>query len=424
MTSAHPEADGQLKERMALVGTLLGCYRIIELIGEGGMGAVYKARNNALNREVALKLIAPVYAGNPRLIKRFYREAHAAAQMTHPNIVAIHNIGQVREFHFIEMEYVAGETLGGIIERQAPMPPGAALPVLKQIARAVAAAHSHRIIHRDIKPDNVIVTADGIVKVADFGLAKCLDEEGRGTTSASTNLGTPLFMAPERFDAVNEDPRSDLYSIGVVAYLMLTRQYPCSGASVIEIMRSHKRISPRPIRELNPGVTPALSAVVHKLLEKRLEDRFADAKSFLQALTAASAPGAGPGKGKMRKAVLEDTLLLKRFVIEFIAGPLEGHRICISTTAPVTIGRGKDMDVQVDDLHLSKRHARLSVSSGRLKVEDLRSRHGVWLKGKRVSAAFVAPGDTLRMAQSLLRVAKSSAPAEGQPPGRSSRAAP
>ena len=219
---------------------------------------------------------------------------------------------------------------------------------------------------------------------------------------------------------------------------MLTNRPPYIGASVVEIMRRHKRDFPPPIRGLNPGVPPALSVVVHKLLEKRPEDRFADAKSLLDALTAASAPSveargdrrvtvpapmppaavpveararaAGPRKGKSGKAVLEDTILLKRFVIEFIAGPLEGHRICISTTAPVTIGRSKDVDVRVDDPQLSKRHARLSVSAGRLKVEDLGSRHGVWLKGERVRASFVAPGDKLRMAKSLLRVVEPSAP--------------
>ena len=186
-------------------------------------------------------------------------------------------------------------------------------------------------------------------------------------------------MAPERFEGVNEDPRSDLFSIGVVAYFMLTNRPPYIGASVVEIMRRHKRDFPPPIRGLNPGVPPALSVVVHKLLEKRPEDRFADAKSLLDALTAASAPSveargdrrvtvpapmppaavpveararaAGHAKGKVARQFLKDTILLKRFVIEFATGtgPLEGHRICISTTAPVTIGRSKDVDVRVGE---------------------------------------------------------------------------
>jgi serine/threonine protein kinase len=207
---------------------------ILELIGQGGMGAVYKARQPALDRFVALKILPPRVRDDPGFAERFTREARALARLSHPNIVAVHDFGQAGGFPYFIMEYVDGLNLRQV-ERARRLTPREALQVIPQICEALQFAHDEGIIHRDIKPENILMDKRGRVKIADFGLAKLLgrDHPAEAITEAGHVMGTPHYMAPEQIEhPLDVDHRADIYSLGVVFYEMLTGELPLGKFSV------------------------------------------------------------------------------------------------------------------------------------------------------------------------------------------------
>ena len=265
-----------------MIGSILSNrYEIVEKIGDGGMALVYSAKDTLLNRLVAVKILREQYANDSEFIDRFYREAQAAASLSHPNVVTVYDVGTVEKTPFIVMEYVHGQNLSEIIKEQGQLNPADVVKVSIQICSALAHAHRHNIVHRDIKPHNILITKDGQVKVTDFGIAAI---SSMSITQTGVVLGSVLYFSPEQARGNKVDHLSDLYSLGVVMYEMLCGRVPFRAETPISIALKHIQDQPVPPTRVNPRVPPQLEKIVLKLLAKRPEERFQSALELSTAL--------------------------------------------------------------------------------------------------------------------------------------------
>jgi serine/threonine protein kinase len=272
---------------------VLGQYSLLELLGEGGMGRVYKARHRGLDRVVALKVIRGGRLADPEVVSRFRREVRTVARLSHPNIVHAYDAESVGDTHFLVMEYVAGTDLQALVERNGPPPPWVACAYVRQAALGLEHASRHGVVHRDIKPSNLLVTADGpTVKILDMGLALLNRADGHEPTTLEltrhglgTVLGTLDYLAPEQgLDPHAVDVRADLYALGCTLHYLLTGRVPFPGGTVLEKLFRHCWEKPRPVEQLRPGVSPELGAVVRKLMAKHPEDRYQTPAEAAEAL--------------------------------------------------------------------------------------------------------------------------------------------
>ena len=268
-----------------LQATTLGEFEILTELGRGGMAAVYLARDLALNRRVAIKVMAPGVLHGPGMVERFRQEAVTVANLQHAHIVSIHAVRQLEDLHFFVMQFVPGRTVEGLLREFGALPIPVVRAWLFQIGSALGYAHRRGVIHRDIKPGNILLNADGEAIVTDFGIAKVA--EGPSHTQTGSVVGTPVYMSPEQCYARELTGASDQYSLGVVAYEMLAGKPPFSGAS-FALMRAHTDETPPPIRDVRPDVPPAMEAAVLRMLAKKPEERFATLGEALVSL------GAGP----------------------------------------------------------------------------------------------------------------------------------
>jgi len=257
-------------------------YRLLAIIGEGGMATVYQAQDVLLGRTVAVKVLHERRANDEAFLARFYREAQAAANLDHPNIVSVYDIGQDGNRHYIVMEYVKGRNLKELILEGAPFPIERALTIAIWVCTAVGAAHKAGLIHCDVKPQNILVAPDGRLKVTDFGIARAL-ASAPGVEGGDV-WGTPDYLSPEQAAGEHLGPPSDVYSIGVVMYEMLTGRLPFQAESGIALAFKHLREEPPPINELNPRVPPGLARIVHKALAKEPSARYRTASQLAQIL--------------------------------------------------------------------------------------------------------------------------------------------
>jgi serine/threonine-protein kinase len=270
-----------------------GRYELLEVLGRGGMGVVYRANDRVLERVVAVKVLPVDRAENPILVTRFEREARAAAALNHPNIVGVFDSGRDQDLRYIVMEYVDGENLAQLLRRRGPLPPHEVVEIGAHVASALAAAHQAGIVHRDIKPANVMISASGTVKVLDFGIARAA--ESTSLTQAATVLGSAPYLAPEVSQGQPADARSDIYSLGCVLYEMLTGRPPFTGDLPAAVMNQHITASPRPIRELRPDVPAPLDGLILAMLAKEPSARPQSAGEVAQRLPASldeTVPGA------------------------------------------------------------------------------------------------------------------------------------
>ena len=281
---------------------LLGSYVLLERLGEGGMGAVFKARNWKLGRVVALKVIRKERLATPNVVRRFQREILAAAQLNHPNVIRAFDADEVRGTHFFAMEYVEGADLARLVRERGPLSVARACDYVRQAALGLQHAHERGLVHRDIKPGNLFLTREGVIKVLDLGLAR-LGEHAEGADSRSTLtqegvvVGTLDYIAPEQaMDAHGADIRADLYSLGCTLYLLLTGRVPFPGRNTAEKLLRHQMEVPPPVDQLRPEVAPAVAAVVARLMAKRPGDRY-QTPAELAAALAGLAGGAGPPSG-------------------------------------------------------------------------------------------------------------------------------
>jgi serine/threonine protein kinase len=254
-------------------------YELEEVVGTGGMSTVYRAHDQLLERYVALKVLHPHYAGDEEYVERFRREARSVAQLSHPHIVTVIDRGEDDGQQFIVFEYVDGENLKQLVERTGPLPTRRAIELAIEIADALAFAHDHGLIHRDVKPQNVLLTPDGDAKVTDFGIARSFEVE-HGMTQTGTVLGTSNYLSPEQAGGKPTSPATDVYSLGVVVYELLTGDVPFPGENFVAIAMKHINDPPPDLLERRPDVPLRLAAVVDRALEKDPERRFASMAEF------------------------------------------------------------------------------------------------------------------------------------------------
>src|SRR5216117_2705041 len=255
---------------MAVSDTLLntlfdGRYRIVRKLGTGGMANVYLAEDEVLGRRVAIKILNDRHAGDDQFVERFRREAKNAASLSHPNIVSIYDRGEAEGTYYIAMEYLSGRSLKELIVGRGPTPIRIAIDYTRQILAALGFAHRNSIVHRDIKPHNIVVGGDGRLKVTDFGIARSGASQ---MTEVGSIVGTAQYLSPEQARGAPVDPRSDLYSLGIVLYEMLTGKVPFTGETPVEIAMKHLSQVPEPPSKLRENVPHDLDAVVMRALAK------------------------------------------------------------------------------------------------------------------------------------------------------------
>jgi serine/threonine protein kinase/tetratricopeptide (TPR) repeat protein len=264
------------KEELTTGSTFARRYQIIEELGKGGMGKVYRALDKELNEEIALKLIKPEIAQHKKSIERFKSEIRLARKVSHKNIGRVHELMEEKGVRFITMEYVPGEDLKSFIRRSGQLAVGTTIRIAKQVCEGLAEAHKMGIVHRDLKPNNIIIDKEGNARIMDFGIARSLMT--KGITDKGVMIGTPEYMSPEQVEGKEVDPRSDIYSLGIILYEMLTGQVPFEGDTPFTIGVKHKSEPPRPPKELNEQIPDELNRVILKCLEKDKADRYQSAE--------------------------------------------------------------------------------------------------------------------------------------------------
>lgn len=263
---------------------LAGRYELIEKIGDGGMAIVYKAKDRLLKRFIAVKILKPEFVQDIKFVENFRKESHAAASLSHPNIVSIYDVGQEGNINYIVMELVSGKTLNELIKEEAPMDYRKAADITKQVASGLSAAHKKGIVHRDVKPHNILMTEDGIAKITDFGIAKAVTNTTIVDSGKDNVMGSVHYFSPEQAKGANVDEKSDIYSLGIVLYEMLTGKVPFDGDNpvTIALMQINEPVTPPSV--FNHNVPPGLERIVMKAVEKQPKDRFASADEMIEAL--------------------------------------------------------------------------------------------------------------------------------------------
>jgi eukaryotic-like serine/threonine-protein kinase len=271
---------------VSMVGELIANrYELQELAGSGGMSSVYRAYDRLLERQVAIKVLHEEYSKDPEYVERFRREAQAIARLSHPNIVTVIDRGEHEGRQYIVFEHVAGENLKEAVQRLGPLPVGRALALAHQAARGLAFAHQHGVVHRDVKPHNVLIDAEGTAKVTDFGIARSLGRED-GITETGTVLGTSDYLAPEQAAGQRVDACSDQYSLGALLYELLAGEVPYPAPNAVTAAMRHLNDPVPSIRSVRPEISPRVDAVVRRAMAKRPEDRYPTTDALIGALEA------------------------------------------------------------------------------------------------------------------------------------------
>ena len=284
---------------------LAGRYELIGKIGEGGMAVVFRAKDRLLSRNVAIKILRPEFTSDNMFVDSFRRESQLAASIVDPNIVNVYDVGREGNIYYIVMELVEGEPLSEIIKREAPLDPRRAASITRQIAMALSTAHKHQLIHRDVKPHNVLISAGDVAKISDFGIAqKIVPEEADTQVKKQTVMGSIHYFSPEQARGAYVDERSDIYSLGIVLYEMLTGQVPFDGETPVDVALKHMNQPMTPPSKINPDIPQDLEDIVMKATAKLQKDRYSSADEMITDLSFVKfSRQAGQGK----KAETEET---------------------------------------------------------------------------------------------------------------------
>ncbi len=265
-----------------MIGSHLGSYEILEEVGAGGMGRVFKAHQRALDRIVAVKVLLPQFANDEVFVERFLREARSIATLEHPGIVTVYDVGESEGTYYFAMQFLVGRTLDQVISERGPLSAAEAAPILRQVAEALGHAHAAGILHRDVKPGNIFITDKGRVVLTDFGIAWAASQTR--LTMADTSLGSPGYMAPEQVEGKPLDQRSDLYSLGIVFFEMLTGQTPYQGDSAVSVAYQHVQAPVPSVCQINSAVPPEADAITQRLMSKHPDERHDDAAELIEDL--------------------------------------------------------------------------------------------------------------------------------------------
>lgn len=441
-----------------LVGQCIDRYQVQSLLGEGGMGAVYKAYDPRLGRDVAIKLMHSYYASQPEFQQRFLQEARTAAHLDHPGIVKVHNSGQASGMLYIVMEYIPGDNLRKMLDRLKAAGQEILIEeagrLVSQVCLAIDYAHRLGVLYRDIKPDNIMIKNESYVGLpyrpvlTDLGLAKLL--EGIPITQEGDALGTPAYMSPEQALGKATDVRSDVYSLGILLYELTVGRLPFEVKSLAEAIRYHTREAPPSPRFLRPDLPVALEGVIFKALQKDPARRYPDAGSMsadidkaLPPVILEQAPAADTGQGVVSlitqyKPASSDALgpsIAKEFPappanlaydrIQILSADRALRTVLVKSSALV-IGRDADSDIVLEDISVSRHHARLEFDGSQYRVTDLKSTNGVFQEGAKLLPGIPeiwTHGKTLRIGDHWLRLERSAQPyqreedEEGKSPG-------
>ncbi len=275
-----------IKESKAVTTKIPG-YKVLGKIGAGAMAFVYKARQLSLNRIVAIKVLPKRFTENPEYVKRFYKEGQAAGKLNHPNIVQAIDVGEAGGYHYFVMEFVQGKTIADDITKAGPFPEAEALDIIIQVANALKHAHGLGLIHRDVKPKNIMINQHGVVKLADMGLARETTDIETAQSEAGKAYGTPYYIAPEQIRGkIDLDGRADIYGLGATLYHMCTGQVPFMAEDSSEVMRKHLREKLVPPDHINTSLSGGVSEVIEIMMAKKKEDRYKNVEELLLDLEA------------------------------------------------------------------------------------------------------------------------------------------
>jgi serine/threonine protein kinase len=353
-----------------LTGKAWGRFQILEERGRGGMAVVYKAYDGILQRTVALKVLLPLLAANKEFTQRFRREAITAANLRHPNIVVIFDVGAHEQFQYIVMEYLKGPTLQREIQEIGPLPAARVLRILGQLAGALDYAHEQRLVHRDVKPANIIVGACDHVTLTDFGLVKAA--RGSKITSEGAAMGTLRYMSPEQAMGRELDSRADVYSLGVVVYEMLVGETPFTGTTPYETLHCLIYKPPPPLTQRDPRIAPGVEGAVFRALSKEPDARYRTAGEFAQEIARAAGPGSG-----VDMAITTGTLRREAILLLVTT---DGRKFPVDRRG-ATIGRDAGNDVVLPYRQVSRRHAQIQCSQADCTVMDMGSTNGTFVNG-------------------------------------------
>ena len=368
----------QVSLREPAQGTVYaGRYEVIEELGRGGMGKVYKVLDKEIQEEVALKLLNPEIASDEKTIERFRNELKYARRITHRNVCRMHDINRENDTYFITMEYVPGEDLKTVIRRTGSLPEGEAVPIAAQVCEGLTEAHRLGVVHRDLKPQNIMIDRDGNVRIMDFGIARSL--VAKGVTEAGMIIGTPDYMSPEQVEGMEADARSDIYALGAALYEMVTGRVPFEGDTALIIAMKHKAEIPLSPKEINPQLSEELTTVILKCLEKDKEKRYQTTEELLaelKCLEEGLPTAAGALKPKIPAFLIEgaEEVRLKRPV--FVACGQELEKLGRSLEAALSnkgrvifvtgeAGSGKTALVQEFAQRVQEAYPELIVASGK-----------------------------------------------------------
>jgi serine/threonine-protein kinase len=282
-----------------LHAALTGKYELLGRLGQGGMGEVYLARDLALGRRVAIKVMLPEHVTNPETAERFRREARIVASLNHPNIIPVYAVHETDDLAYFVMRYVEGRTLASILQHGGRVPPPIVQAVLGQVGRGLAYAHRRGVVHRDIKPANIMIDEDGWVLIADFGIAKVRGSQD--LTLAGTTIGTPTYMSPEQCSDHDVTPASDQYALGIMAYEMLSGRAPFRGTTIASIVKQQLYDPPPPLREVYPGCPPELARAVTRMIAKQPKARWPSVEEAVR-----QANGTVPVDGESVRAAIAE----------------------------------------------------------------------------------------------------------------------
>ena len=287
---------------------LLSKYDLEGRIGQGGMGIVYKARQRSMDRTVALKILAPKFNSKPNFIDQFIREARAAGALNHPNIIQVHDVGTENGVHYFSMEYIDGPTCLHVLRNQGKLSPGQSLEIIRQTAKALDYAHEHKLIHRDIKPDNIMLANGDTVKLADLGISKTFDEIEQDDSKKI--VGTPHYIAPEAAKGNKIDHRVDIYSLGATFYHILSGKTPYQGNAPTDILKQLLKDDPTPIQELEPDTPDSVAELLERMMHKDPNERYGSAMDLMKDIEKVQ----GSGDVETNKPGDGETIILRRLV--------------------------------------------------------------------------------------------------------------
>ncbi|HET91180.1 MAG TPA: FHA domain-containing protein [Chloroflexi bacterium] len=397
-------------------GQIIGSYQIGEEVGQGGMATVYRAYQTQLERWVAIKIMHTAQASGTEFLTRFRREARAVAALRHPNILNIYDYGEERGIAYIVMEYIEGGTLKARLTGQPMEWPDAATLIIP-VGHALAYAHSEGVVHRDVKPANVLLARSDWPMLADFGLVKIVGHQ-RGITRPGVTIGTPAYFSPEQAAGGEVDHRTDVYSLGIVLYQLLTGRLPFEADSPIEAMLRRLHDSPPPPRQLNPHITPQLEAILLRALARDVETRYPTMQDLVNDLS--RVPGSTGRVTPPSLATSAPAATARLGTLSPVAGPRlivagTGAVLTLPQQGEVLIGRADPQSTRQPDVDLgthgarqagvSRHHARLLYYPDGWLLEDLNSTNGTFLNSAPISPGQpvrVSTGDILRCSQLTL----------------------